>query len=56
VVNLVWLSLASALHTLEDFKAVLDHSIRLIEVGAHYSGSAPDWQRLRTRFLGDLSQ
>jgi Transposase DDE domain len=40
VVNMAWLALASALHTLEDFKSVLDHTIKLIEDGPHFHGSA----------------
>jgi hypothetical protein len=52
VVNLVWLSLASALHTLEDFKTVLDHTIKLIEDGPHYHGSALDRARRSTAPAG----
>src|SRR5579864_4969806 len=39
VVNLVWLSVAGALHSLETFKEVLDHTLKLVEDGPHYSGS-----------------
>jgi Transposase DDE domain len=45
VVNLAWLALAAALHTLEDFKEVLDHTLKLIEDGPHYRGSALDRAR-----------
>src|SRR5215210_1157479 len=45
VVNMVWLGLASALHTLENFKAVLDHTLQLVEDGPHYHGSALDRAR-----------
>jgi hypothetical protein len=45
VITMVWLSLASALHRLEDFKTVLDHTIKLIEDGPHYRGSALDRAR-----------
>ena len=45
VVNLAWLALASALHTLEDFKDVLDHTLKLIEDGPHYRGSTLDRAR-----------
>jgi hypothetical protein len=40
VLNMTWLALASALHTLEDFKDVLDHTLKLIEDGPSYHGSA----------------
>lgn len=39
VVNLVWLSLASALHTLKTFQAVLEHTLKLVEDGSQYHGS-----------------
>jgi hypothetical protein len=39
VLNMAWLALASALHTLEDFKDVLDHTLKLVEDGPHYHGS-----------------
>jgi Transposase DDE domain len=45
VVNLVWLSVASALHSLETFKEVLDHTLKLVEDGPHYQGSALDRAR-----------
>jgi hypothetical protein len=45
VVNLVWLALASALHTFETFTAVLDHTIKLVEDGPHYHGSTADRAR-----------
>lgn len=45
VVNMVWLALAAALHTLESFTAVLDHTIKLIEDGPHYHGSTMDRAR-----------
>jgi hypothetical protein len=40
LVNLVWLSIAAALHSLETFKQVLDHTLKLVEDGPHYHGSA----------------
>jgi hypothetical protein len=40
LINLVWLSIASALHSLETFKEVLDHTLKLVEDGPHYHGSA----------------
>src|SRR5436305_13220336 len=40
LVNLVWLSVASALHSLETFKEVLDHTLELVEDGPRYHGSA----------------
>jgi Transposase DDE domain len=40
VVNMAWLALASALHALEGFKEVLDHTVKLIEDGPHYHGPA----------------
>jgi hypothetical protein len=45
VANLAWLAVASALHTLEDFKDVLDHTLKLIEDGPHYRGSTLDRAR-----------
>ena len=45
VVNLAWLAVASALHTLENFQAVLDHTLKLVEDGPHYHGSAPERAR-----------
>jgi hypothetical protein len=45
LVNLVWLSIAAALHALETFKEVLDHTIKLVEDGPHYHGSALDRAR-----------
>jgi len=40
LVNMVGLSIASALHSLETFKQVLDHTLKLVEDGPHYHGSA----------------
>ena len=45
VLNLAWLALAGALHTLEDFKGVLDHTLKLIEDGPHYIGSTTERAR-----------
>jgi Transposase DDE domain len=45
LINLVWLALASALHTLESFKTVLDHTLKLVEDGPHYQGSTLDRAR-----------
>jgi hypothetical protein len=45
VVNMVWLSVASALHTLETFTEVLDHTLKLVEDGPHYHGSTLDRAR-----------
>lgn len=45
VVNLAWLAVASALHTLEDFKSVLDQTLKLVEDGPHYRGSRLDRSR-----------
>jgi hypothetical protein len=45
VVNMVWLALASALHTAESFSAVLEHTCKLVEDGPHYHGSALDRTR-----------
>jgi Transposase DDE domain len=45
VVNMVWLSVASALHTLETFTEVLDHTLKLVEDGTHYHGSTLDRAR-----------
>jgi hypothetical protein len=39
VVNMVWLALASAVHTAQNFKEVLNHTIKLVEDGPHYQGS-----------------
>jgi hypothetical protein len=52
LVNLVWLSVASALHSLETFKEVLDHTIKLVEDGPHYHGSALDRGRHVPRPIG----
>lgn len=52
LVNLVWLSIASALHSLETFKEVLDHTIKLVEDGPHYHGSALDRARAVPRPIG----
>lgn len=49
VLNLTWLALASALHTLEDFKAVLDHTLKLVEDGPDYLGSATERARRAAR-------
>ena len=40
LVNLVWLGIAAALHSLETFKQVLDHTLKLVEDGPYYHGSA----------------
>jgi hypothetical protein len=40
LVNMVWLSLASALHALETFSAILEHTLKLVEDGPHSHGSA----------------
>jgi len=45
VVNMVWLSVVAALHTLETFKEVLEHTLKLVEDGPHYHGSALDRAR-----------
>jgi len=52
VVNLVWLSVAAALHSLETFKEVLDHTIKLVEDGPHYHGSALDRARRAPKPFG----
>jgi len=48
LINLVWLALASALHTAENFKAVLHHTLKLLEDGPHYSGSTLERARRTT--------
>src|SRR3954469_16018432 len=45
VVNMVWLSIAAALHSLETFTEVLDHTLKLVEDGPHYRGSTLDRAR-----------
>src|ERR1700754_3315262 len=45
VVNLVWLSVASALHRLETFTQVLEHTLKLVEDGPHYHGCTLDRAR-----------
>ena len=40
LINLVWLSVASAIHSLESFKQVLDHALKLVEDGPYYHASA----------------
>jgi len=52
LVNMVWLSVACALHSLETFKEVLDHTIKLVEDGPHYHGSALDRARTAPRPIG----
>jgi Transposase DDE domain len=52
VINLVWLSISSALHSLETFKEVLDHTIKLVEDGPHYHGSTLDRARCAPRPIG----
>jgi len=52
LVNLVWLSIASALHSMETFTQVLDHTLKLIEDGPHYHGSALDRARRGDRPIG----
>ena len=56
VVNLVWLSVASALHSLETFKEVLDHAIKLVEDGPHSHGSVLDRGRRADRPIGPRSR
>ncbi len=52
VVNLVWLSVAAALHSLETFKEVLEHTLKLVEDGPHDHNSAPDRARHAPRPIG----
>jgi Transposase DDE domain len=40
LITMVWLSISSALHSLETFKQVLDHTLKLVEDGPYYHGSA----------------
>lgn len=44
-INLVWLSVASALHRLETFTQVLEHTRKLVEDGPHFHGSTLDRAR-----------
>jgi hypothetical protein len=53
VVNMVWLSVAAALHTLETFKEVLDHTLKLVEDGPHYHGSTLDRARCNAPPTGE---
>jgi hypothetical protein len=50
--NMVWLSVACALHSLETFKEVLDRTIKLIEDGPSYHGSTLDRARRAARPIG----
>jgi len=52
LLNLVWLSISCALHSLETFKEVLDHTIKLVEDGPHYHRSALDRARTAPRPIG----
>src|SRR3954471_11338742 len=45
VVTMAWLCIASALHSLETFSAVLEHTLKLVEDGPHYHGSGLDRAR-----------
>jgi len=45
LVNLVWLSVFSALHQLETFTEVLTHTLKLVEDGPHYHGCTLDRAR-----------
>src|SRR5271163_2946280 len=52
LVNLVWLSVAGALHSLATFKEVLEHTIKWVEDGPHYQGSLLDRARRDPRPIG----
>jgi hypothetical protein len=50
--NMVWLSVACALHSLDNFKEVLDRTIKLVEDGPSYHGSTLDRARRAARPIG----
>jgi DDE family transposase len=52
LVNMVWLSVACALHSLETFKEVLDRTIKLVEDGPSYHRSTLDRARRVPRPIG----
>ena len=52
LINLVWLSVASAIHSLESFKQVLDRTLKLVEDGPYDHASAAEKARQAARSVG----